>query len=266
MNTKKSYLLLALLLTMTMAASAQNPYADIEKNDTYSDVLKFSGQKPTITDFVTYYIGEPIPPEEDDGMECGWICDFKDIWYKYRKNKPLTTSEKWTEKVTVDAKNGYACLEAYFALKEENYKRDAKLEMCYWNCSDGKHKVVAVSETNSDNGQLIGPGMFGGFQLYLYNNDTRKITRANLGADVKTGYENISQDQKDGEYFRIDNNTGERKKITKKEYEDWTWALVTYALPRVGNDIIATIHDLPNGEKDKTVTVKWNGLKFEVQQ
>ena len=266
MNTKKFQLLLALMLTIAISASAQNPYAEID-NSKYADVLKFTGQKPTITDFVTYYIGEPDPPEEDDGLECGWICDFRDIWYKYRKNKPLTTSEKWTEKVTVDAKNGYACLEAYFALKEDNYKRDAKIEICYWNCSDGKHKVVAVSETCTDNGKASGPAeLFGGFQLYLYNNTTHKITRADLGVDVKTGYEHIGQDQKDGEYFRIDHNTGERKKITKKEYDDWSWAFVTYALPRVGKDIVATIHDLPNGEKDKTVVVKWNGVKFEVQK
>jgi hypothetical protein len=268
MKTIKFQLIFVALLVLATGVSAQNPYADIEK-DSYADVLKFAGQKPSITDFATYCIGEPTPPEEDDGLECGWGCDFRDVWSKYRKHKPLTTTEEWTEKVTVDAKNGYACIELYFAVKDQDYKRDAKMEMCYWNCSDGKHKVFAVSESCSENGKLMGlGGFFGGFGLYLYNNDTHKIYRCSaseLGAEVKTGYEHISQDHNDDEYFRIDNNTGVRTKITKKEWEDWTWPFVIYTLPRVGKDINAVIYDLPGGETKK-ILVKWNGLTFDVQK
>lgn len=131
MKAIKFQLIFVALLVLATGVSAQNPYADIEK-DSYADVLKFAGQKPSITDFATYYIGEPTPPEEDDGLECGWGCDFRDVWSKYRKHKPLTTTEEWTEKVTVDAKNGYACIELYFAVKDQDYKRDAKMEIWTW--------------------------------------------------------------------------------------------------------------------------------------
>ena len=59
MKTIKFQLIFVALLVLATGVSAQNPYADIEK-DSYADVLKFAGQKPSITDFATYYIGECI--------------------------------------------------------------------------------------------------------------------------------------------------------------------------------------------------------------
>jgi hypothetical protein len=44
----------------------------------------------------------------------------------------------------------------------------------------------------------------------------------------------------------------------------WNILIISYDLPRVGKDITATIHNLPEGKKD--VIIKWNSVKFDAPQ
>lgn len=225
MKAMKFQLILAAML-LAMSAMAQNPYAEIEDDeDVYAEYVKFSGQKPGIADFVTSYIGDE-PEFELTGM-------LYDIWQKHLKNKPLDKNEK----LTVDAKNGFVRFEKLYP-DEGDGESKTFVEICYWNCSDGKHKVVAYSVGQFWDGKAI-QTEFGGIWFGLYNNDTHKIIYNNglaLGMDV----------------------------IDVKKYGGDDEAVVTYNLPRVGKDITAVINNLPGGNKE--IAVKWNGLKFEVQQ
>ena len=223
MKSLKFQLLLALMLTIAISASAQNPYAEIEDlEDEYTPVVKFSGQKPTITDFVTAYIGEP--EDELTGL-------MDEIWQCHRKNKPLPKNTK----LTVDAKNGFVSMEKIYPDEGDGYGEESTtVDMCYWNCSDGKHKLFAISVLQFMDGKAV-QTEFGGIFFGLYNNATHKIIYNN------------------GVYLGMDD--------IEKESDD---AVITYALPRVGKDITATVHNLPNGEKK--VLYKWNGLKFEMQK
>ncbi|MBO4723300.1 MAG: hypothetical protein J5629_10290 [Muribaculaceae bacterium] len=102
-----------------------------------------------------------------------------------------------------------------------------KVEMCYWNEADGKHKLFAYNVAFFTDGKFD-PGQFDGIQFYRYNNATKKMTYCDApGFDAR---------------MRVDG------------------AYVTYSLPRTGKDIIVT-YWYDNGTK-KQKTLKWNGCKF----
>ncbi|MBQ3657870.1 MAG: hypothetical protein II956_13695 [Bacteroidales bacterium] len=222
MKTIKFNLLLAFLLTISISVSAQNPYAEIEKDGAeYATTVTFAGQKPIINDFISHLF--PTSDEIDE-MNSELDVTLGQVWARYKKN-----TLKPTEKVTADSKNGFACFEINDP--DEGFgKEQLIVDVCYWNSSDTKHKVVAESVKVFRDGKVIETELTG-LSLYVYNNATHKLTYANrydMGVDITT----------DGE-------------------------AVTYDLPRVGKDIKAFIH-LPSGKKE--VLVKWNGSKFEVQK
>jgi len=110
---------------------------------------------------------------------------------------------------------------------------------------------------------------FSGISFGIYNNTTHKMTYVNqevMGIDVKTGMQNLGVREEKGEYFLVNYETEERKPITEEQYNKWwdEYPIVTYSLPRVGKDITAVINNRPEGKKE--VIVKWNGLRFDVQQ
>ena len=95
--------------------------------------------------------------------------------------------------------------------------------MCYWNESDGKHKLFAYNQWFYENGKPVG-GQYDGLTFFRYNNATKKMSWCEApGFDVEF------------------HNT-------------------TYTLPRTGKDIIKTKWD-DNGGKRQT-TLKWNGRRF----
>lgn len=254
---KTNFCLIA-LLALTMNLAAQNPYPEENEEYAYFKEVKFAGQKPGITDFVTSYIGDE-PEDELTGL-------LYTMWQKYLKNKPMDTNEK----VTVDARNGFVCFEKTYPADSDGLDGGRNnIEMCYWNCSDGNHKIFAVSVAQYHNGKAI-QTEFGGITFGIYNNSTHKIFYNNgvsLGIDdIKTGMENLSCGVKDGDFYVENIVTGERKSITEEEYDKWweNYPVITFNLPRTGKDITAVINNLREGKKE--VLIKWNGLKFEVQQ
>ena len=221
MKTMKFQLIFAALLVCAMGVSAQNPYAEIEADgDEYATVVKFAGQKPGITDFVSAYIGDE-PEDELTGA-------LYEMWHKHLKNKPLDKNEK----ITVDAKNGFVRFEQLYPDEGDGYGDESLfVEMCYWNCSDGKHKIFASSVSQYHDGEAI-QTEFGGIIFGVYNNDTHKMIFNNgCGLGVCDSW---------------DGNP-----------------IVTYTLPRVGKDITAVLH---TPDDIKEATYKWNGLKFELQK
>lgn len=179
--------------------------------------VKYQGSKPTISDFVGAMLNDFGKEREDDC--CNESANaMLQAWKKHIKGAPLSKGEK----LTVDEKNGYVCYESRY---EENLLR---IEMCYWNEADKKHKLVAYNVTSFNNGKCS-PGQFDGLTFYRYNNATKKMTMAQ-----DTGFDVI--------YFE-------------------NGAHISYDLPRSGKDIVAN-YWFENGKKTQK-TIKWNGSRFK---
>ena len=247
---------IALVLTGFCTFAQTDPYPEENETDVYSIIVKYQGQKPVINDFVNAWLSNP--EDELSGV-------LYDMWRKYIKGKPLDK----TEKVTLDSKNGFVSFEKVYPPEEYNGDGGKLLvEMCYWNSSDGNHKVFASSVQQFQGDKAI-QTEFGGMSFGIYNNATHKMTYVNqydMGVEVKTGMENIGVKVEDGKYFVNNNETGERTPITEEQFYKWLieYPIVTYDLPREGKDITAVINNRPEGKKE--IIVKWNGLRFDVQQ
>ena len=222
------YLIMVALMAVSMTVAAQNPYPEEDDPYDYPQVVKFAGQKPTINDFVSTYIGDE-PEDELTGQ-------LYYMWQNFKKHKPLDKNRK----VTDDARNGFATFEITYPADNDYKGGKTVVEMVYWNCSDNMHKIFAVSTKQWDNEKPV-QTEFGGVYFGIYNNDTHKIHYNNgvqsLGFDktIKTGKEGTDE-----------------------------YPVITYDLPRVGKDIKAIIN-YDNGSK-KEVLIKWTGMKFDIQQ
>lgn len=177
--------------------------------------VKYQGAKPTISDFVTAFLNSRSDGDDDCSDES--FNALKSDWNTRRVGKPLRQGVT----ITVDQNNGFVLYESKY---EENLLR---IEMCYWNESDQKHKLFAYNVGCYTNGKYS-PGQFDGLTLYRYNNASKSmVVSFDNGFDVEYGTE-------DG-------------------------AMVSYALPRTGKDITVTYWK-NNSKKQKTL--KWQGRKF----
>ena len=175
--------------------------------------VNYTGNRPTINDFVTAVLSQ------DDLGES--LDDVKNNWERYQQGKPL--AEGSGASFTVDVKNGYVRYEKHLTQKTYGYT-----EFCYWNCQDARHKLVAVNNGFFAEGQPI-TTQFSGLTFYTYDNQTKTMTvtpAEDLGAGIQTS------------------------------------AVVGYALPQAGKDIMAVIY-APQGEIQ--ILMKWNGAKFDQQ-
>lgn len=183
--------------------------------------VNYKGSKPTISDFAWAFLSDYVYDENVDDCLDEVRSSVKQAWILYR----LGASQKKGESLTVDNKNGYTVFE--HREKNESNEDLGRVEMCYWNEADGKHKLFAYNVACFRNGKYD-PGQFDGIQFYRYNNATKKMTYCEApGFEARGGV--------DGAY-------------------------VSYSLPRNGKDIIVT-YWYDNGTK-KQKTLKWNGRKF----
>lgn len=188
------------------------------------DVIKvnFKGSKPTISDFVGAYLNDYVYNENDDDCLNEVRASAKQAWINYLNGKPQVKNTN----LIVDNINGYVVIEGID--EYEGDKDVVRVEMCYWNEADGKHKLFAYNVKCFRNGKYS-PGQFDGLQFYRYNNATKKMTYYQMPGFDSSLY------TEDGAY-------------------------ITYSLPRVGKDIVIT-YWYDNGTK-KQKTLKWNGRKF----
>ncbi len=188
------------------------------------DVIKvnFKGSKPTISDFVGAYLNDYVYNENDDDCLNEVRASAKQAWINYLNGKPQVKNTN----LIVDNRNGYVVFEGID--EYEGDKDVVRVEMCYWNETDGKHKLFAYNVKCFRNGKYS-PGQFDGLQFYRYNNATKKMTYYQMPGFDSSLY------TEDGAY-------------------------ITYSLPRVGKDIVIT-YWYDNGTK-KQKTLKWNGRKF----
>lgn len=248
--------ILSLFVAMTIGLSytfAQN-YPSFKDNP-YAETVKIKGQKPTIVDFANYMFREP---EEEEGSECtGWI---RDAWKRHLAGKP---QEKGT-KVTLDVQNGYVKFE--YVYEDEDSKILHVSEMCYWNCSDAKHKIVAFTNNLWDNGRLVQTECTGDYFL-IYENSSRKIQGVycgDIGAKAVPPSERVEEGSDGTGWYRIEN--GKKIYMTTEERNMWyedTHPQAVYHLPRKGKNITV---DLVYPSKTETITLTWDGLKFNAPE
>ena len=176
--------------------------------------VDYRGERPTIKDFAKAYITFSLSEEEE--CEAEGLAIYKDLQRAItlqEKGRPLDDDET----LTLDTKNGFLVYEQKW---DDHFSR---LEMCFWNESDGKHKLFAENRMTYSNGKPI-LGQFDGFLFFRYNNSTKRMNH-------------IDPPGFDSDFLNK-----------------------TYALPRTGKNIIVTTwHE--DGKKTQKA-LKWNGRGF----
>ncbi len=177
--------------------------------------VNYKGSKPTISDFGWSYLSQAIISDGDCIDES--TNAIKQAWINHRKGLPLDKGDK----LTIDEKNGYAVYESVY----ENSM--LRIEMCYWNEADGKHKLFAYNIKGFQDGKYS-PGQFDGLYFWRYSNSKKKMTRCDA-----PGFELVFCTE-DGDQ-------------------------ISYDLPRVGKNIVVNVWK-DSGKESRTL--KWNGRRF----
>lgn len=136
--------------------------------------VKFSGKKPTISDFVNAFIAM------DDSNEA--LGEMAQNWKKHLKGQPLPKGKTFI----VDTNNGYIRYESK-PYGQGPHAMEKYFEFCYWNCADGKHKLVAENLVYFCDGTPC-ESQFSGITFYMYDNATRKmetVYAGNLGINIE---------------------------------------------------------------------------------
>ena len=203
----KKALLAILFAFSTLALSAQGGIK-----------VNYQGDRPTISDFAWAYLS--VKPAEDEEEE--WEMDestnaVKQAWIRHREGKALDAGET----LSIDQKNGFVLYEM------KDGANLLRIEMCYWNESDGKHKLFAFGVYCFQNGRYS-PGQYDGLTFFRYDNATKTMTRCD-----DTGFE-----------------------VAYSENGAW----VSYDLPRTGKNITVN-HWYDDGRKTQK-TLKFDGRRF----
>ena len=179
--------------------------------------VNFQGARPTISDFAWAYLSTYDEDAEDIDYINESIRAMKQAWIRNRDGIPQEEGDT----LTIDQKNGFVL---YESRHEESLLR---IEMCYWNEADRKHKLFAYCIGGYMDGKYS-PGQFDDLVFFRYDNDSKTMTGwwEDVGFEVEYSH--------DG-------------------------AFVSYDLPRTGKDIVVTTW-YDDGPRRKTL--KWNGRRF----
>lgn len=182
--------------------------------------VNYKGAHPTISDFVSAYLSSHDAEEEEGCVD----ESFNAVSYAWnQRQKGIRLDDGNT--ITVDEKNGYVIYE--YRSEYESVESVLRIEMCYWNEADRRHKLFAYNVSSYQNGRYC-VGQFDGITFFRYDNVTKKMTYCEA-----PGFEEV--------------------------YTGADGASISYSLPRVGKDIIVTLW-YENEKKERTL--KWNGHGF----
>ena len=151
-----------------MAQTFEYP-EDTEEMDKIA--VKSQGSRPTITDFATAFL--------DHVKDREFYGKVNDAWKRHLQKKPLDSQAH----IIVDTKNGYMRYE----IINQAEKDTMVMEMCFWNCADGKHKMVCANTVWMLNGDY-GWSEDIGACFYLYDNAT-KVMRQLYPEDIGALYD-----------------------------------------------------------------------------
>ena len=244
-----TWMVLAMLLMGSVGTGAQ---------------VKKGTARPTIVTFVDSYLA--IGEGSDEEEECDELGNA--VRYAWQKYKTGQQQDEGTV-VTVDVKNGYMSYEH----RDEESGSAIKFEVCYWNCADGKHRLVAYNVYSFFDG-TAGHGQYDGLMFNLYNNATGRledVQREDVGIDMGYGIDDPERgyDSTTKRYWAR-KATGET--VYFREEEDWdewlAWVrnntTTNYVmLPRQGKDITMISQC---GDRRKTIVWKWDGSRFHPQR
>ena len=202
----KRIALVILFVSCTLVMAAQNGIK-----------VNYQGEKPTISDLAWAFLSADDGEEELEGEADESFNAVKQAWIRHREGLP----QEENETLTIDEKNGFVLYEWRY---EENLLR---IEMCFWNESDQKHKLFAYNVGYYSDGEYS-PGQFDGIVFCRYDNATREMTYCEAPG------------------FEVEYGT-----------DDGSW--VSYDLPRTGKDITVN-YWLNVGKTQKTL--KWSGNNF----
>ncbi len=177
--------------------------------------VSFKGSKPTVTDFTWAAFPSLNHEDEDESGDRPW----KTLENAMKRNSKVLPQEEG-ENLTIDTKNGYIL---YEHVSDEHEDYIFRLEVCNWNESDGKHKLIAFNDLASCADGKPSITEVSNFVFYRYNNATKRMVRC------------------DPPGFEIEYNG-------------------VYELPRIGKDIIFTQWNDDGTTKKKIL--KWNGRRF----
>lgn len=228
----KKTIFLMLLAIIAGTLSAQEP---VSKN-------------PSIVDFVSMMVSEP----EDELMGA-----LNDMWERYLAHKP----QEGQNNLVVDKKNG-------FVRFEDNYPESESqsiTEICYWNCDDKRHKLVAFTNRLFQEGKPV-EGQYTGTSFVLYDKEEQVFTPIDndeVGADESL-FVPYTCYGFDGDDYFVEDKKGVRTIMTEEEYYQWieNRPIPVILLPQHGKDIqVKTYSGKKVIEERKLV---WDGGKFQM--
>lgn len=210
-----------------------------EGEDSYP--VKFSGKQPTILDFANAMISS-----EDFAGE--GIGTFLSIIDDYQKGKKPEYGE-----LTVDKANGYISYIVDWSKYDSDTQEVSTDEMCYWNCKDGRHKILAINIKVRQGKRYVDTECTG-CNFLCYDNETRTMewnSADQLGALVTAPL--MCWPPQDPDDYNL----------SAEDY--WRYSPI-YELPRYGKNIKLHLADstLP-ASKHRTCELVWNGEGFTKQ-
>jgi len=177
--------------------------------------VNFKGSSPTVTDFAWAAFPSLNYEDEDESGDRPWRA-LENAMTRYSKGLPQEDGVT----LTIDSKNGYILFER---VDEEYGEYIFRLEVCYWNESDGKHKLIIFNDMVSYMEGRPCMTETSGIDFFRYNNATKRMEAC------------------DAPGFEVDYRC-------------------IYELPRKGKDIICTLWN-DDGTTKQTV-LKWDGKQF----
>lgn len=171
---KENRQLFRLWLTCLAAVCALNlsaqkfEYPVHGENDTVRIAVSFKGKQPVITDYANAYL--------ESRKDSAFFAEVKEEWDRHLQQAPLSPNVSIVE----DVKHGYI---HYEKIRPE--EQDTLIfEMCFWNCADKKHRMVAANSVIKMEGDY-GWDWFVGCEFFLYDkttHDMREIWPEDIGA------------------------------------------------------------------------------------
>lgn len=190
---------------------------------------------PKIGDFVNAFLSL------DETSEI--LGTLQTVWNHYLRHEPQESGYQFT----IDEKNGYVQYTFNSQLSEDfkdyDFVTKSIHEMCYWNCADGKHKLIAENYVGTlDDKYLL--GQYDGISFFLYDIASHKIypvSTEDIGA-----YVDAMIDESNFE-------TGEQMTM----YDE---TVVVHRLPQQGKDIEVEIY---SGNRKTVTRLLWDGMRFQ---
>jgi hypothetical protein len=176
MDTKErksrwAFVLMTLAMLMWMPRVSAQSFEYPEYSDGERIVVKCQGSRPAISDFVTAFLSHSKEREFYDKAYGEWLRFLQ----KKQPGKNVS--------IIVDTRNGYM----HYEIARPEEKDTIVMEMCFWNCADGKRKLVCASTYWAMDGEY-GWGEFTGVSFFLFDNKTRTM-RTVLPEDIGALYD-----------------------------------------------------------------------------